>query len=151
MSVFERLRPFVSLCHACGFFPYAIENNSNTKNFERFTFSFKNLTTWWFFLISISQLAFFIGLVYLFWKQVVKFNEENMPITMSILFVINWFFVIAEFLSSRRMITLPQTTKCSRGGARSQETFRRKNGRPKSQLLCYDTINYWFYSYCHQC
>jgi hypothetical protein len=104
MSVFERLRPFVSLCHACGFFPYAIENNSNTKNFERFTFSFKNLTTWWFFLISISQLAFFIGLVYLFWKQVVKFNEENMPITMSILFVINWFFVIAEFLSSRRMI-----------------------------------------------
>ncbi len=104
MSVFEQLRPFVSLCQACGFFPYTIENNSNTKKFERFTFSFRHPTTWWFFLISILQLVVIIGLVYLSWKQVDSINEQKMPITMSILFVIGWFFLIAEFLSSRRMM-----------------------------------------------
>jgi len=104
MSVFEQLRPFVSLSQACGFFPYTIESNLNTKKFVRFTFSFRHLTTWWFFLVLSLQLVTVTGLVYLSWKQVVNMNEQKMPITMSILFVISWFFVIAEFLTSRRII-----------------------------------------------
>jgi gustatory receptor len=101
MSVFEQLRPFVSLCQACGLIPYTIENNLNTNKFARFTFSFRHRTTWWFFLILILQLVVVIGIMYLALTRVDDLAEQNMPITISILFIISWFIFLDQFFQSR--------------------------------------------------
>ena len=101
MSVFEQLRPFVSLCQACGLIPYTIENNLNTNKFARFTFSFRHRTTWWFFLILILQLVVVIGILYLTLTRVDDLAEQNMPITISILFIISWFIFLDQFFQSR--------------------------------------------------
>lgn len=56
MSALDQLRPFISLCQASGMIPYTIEDNLATKKFAKFTFSFKNFTTWWFLLLILSQI-----------------------------------------------------------------------------------------------
>lgn len=63
MSTLEQLRPFVSICQACGVFPYTMDYDPVTQRFRGFAFSFKNFTTWWFVLLLVSQitLPFFLG------------------------------------------------------------------------------------------
>ena len=105
MSVFEQLNPFVSLCQACGMIPYTVERNSATNKFEKFTFSFKHFTTWWFFFGLVLQVAFIVMLV----AYSNEFSQEltadqKMPVTVPILFVVTQLFQFAELLLSRWIV-----------------------------------------------
>lgn len=57
MPPLEQLRPFVSLCQACGLIPYTIKYDSTNEKLLGFSFSFGNLITWWFLLVAILQLT----------------------------------------------------------------------------------------------
>jgi len=105
MSVFEQLSPFVSLCQACGMIPYTIERNLATNKFAKFTFSVKNLTTWWFFLILILQI---LGIVILgcYSNDLGESlsTDQKMPVTVLILFGVTQISRLAELLLSRWIV-----------------------------------------------
>ncbi|XP_046447321.1 uncharacterized protein LOC124196350 [Daphnia pulex] len=86
MSVFEQLRPFVSLCQACGMIPFTIEQNQITNKFEKFTFSFRHLTTWWFFLVMVMETVVMGVMGYVSLTQSLDLlMVQNLPITVIIL------------------------------------------------------------------
>lgn len=58
MSTIEKLRPFVSLCQACGMMPYTMEYDSKTKQFKNFAFSWKSRATLWFLPVFTFQAIF---------------------------------------------------------------------------------------------
>ncbi|XP_045026258.1 uncharacterized protein LOC116915416 [Daphnia magna] len=102
MSVFEQLQPFVSLCQACGFVPYTIKRNSTSGKFERFTFSFKNVITWWFLLVlayqifGVSTVGFLSGDL-----QDMLSTDRIIPTTLIILTGISSSLFLAQLLPSR--------------------------------------------------
>jgi gustatory receptor len=105
MSVFEQLNPFVSLCQACGMIPYTVERNSATNKFEKFTFSFKHFTTWWFFFGLVLQVTFIVMLA----NSSNDLSQEltsdrKMPVTVPILFWVTQLFRLAELLLSRWIV-----------------------------------------------
>nr|CAH0102348.1 unnamed protein product [Daphnia galeata] len=105
MSVFEQLRPFVSLCQACGVFPFTIEEDFTSKKFVRFNFSFRNLTTWWFMLLFVLQLVITVGLVYLSTSQMEDLSiDSNLPITMAVVFGVNWASSISPIFISHWIV-----------------------------------------------
>lgn len=105
MSVFEQLRPFVSLCQACGVFPFTIEEDLTSKKFVRFNFSFRNLTTWWFMLLFVLQLVITVGLVYLSTSQMEDLSiDSNLPITMAVVFGVNWASSISPIFISHWIV-----------------------------------------------
>ncbi|XP_045026257.1 uncharacterized protein LOC123470253 [Daphnia magna] len=102
MSVFEQLHPFVSLCQACGLIPYTMKRNSTSGKFERFTFSVRNVSTWWFLLVFISQILVVVGVKFLSDDlQDVLWTDRNIPITLIILSGVTSSSFLAQLLSSR--------------------------------------------------
>jgi uncharacterized membrane protein (DUF485 family) len=105
MSVFEQLNPFVSLCQACGMIPYTVERNSATNKFEKFTFSFKHFTSWWFFFGLVLQVAFIVMLgAYSNEFSQELTSDQKMPVTVPILFGVTQLFQFAELLLSRWIV-----------------------------------------------
>lgn len=102
MSVFEQLQPFVSLCQACGFVPYTIKRNSTSGKFERFTFSFKNVITWWFLLVLAYQIFGVSTVGYLSGDiQDILSTDRTIPTTLIILTGISSSLFLAQLLPSR--------------------------------------------------
>ncbi|XP_032776435.2 putative gustatory receptor 28b isoform X2 [Daphnia magna] len=102
MSVFEQLRPFVSLCQACGLIPYTMENSLSTKKFIKFTFSLRHFTTIWFSFIFILQLATIAVVFYFSMNRVVDFlSDGTFPLTITVVFGMNWLSIMAQLLASR--------------------------------------------------
>jgi hypothetical protein len=102
MSVFEHLRPLVSLCQACGMIPFTIEENKISKKFVRFTFSFKHRSTWWFmgiFLMQFVLVAMMVKLSVSILDGLI--NDKNVPMTVTILSGITMFSYTAQILLSR--------------------------------------------------
>ena len=58
MLLIEELRPLISLFQGTGFIPYTmdLDRTKITGTYYYFSFSLKNLTTWWFAFILISQI-----------------------------------------------------------------------------------------------
>jgi hypothetical protein len=105
MSVFEQLHPFVSLFQACGMIPYTIERNLATQKFAKFTFSFKHRTTWWFVLISISQVLCIVAMGCSSNNVGESLStDKTMPVTVLILFSVTHMSRIAELLLSRCIV-----------------------------------------------
>lgn len=105
MSVFDQLNPFVSLCQACGMIPYTVERNSTTNKFAKFTFSFKHLTTWWFFLNLVLQLAFIAVIGYYSNDLNQDFSaDREMPVTVPFLFWVTQTSRMSELLLSRWIV-----------------------------------------------
>lgn len=102
MSVFEELKPFVSLCQACGLIPYTMKNSASTIKFEKFTFSFRQFTTFWFSLISILQLVTIGEIVYFSMNRLVDLSSDSsVPLTVTVVFGVNWVSAMAQLLGSR--------------------------------------------------
>ncbi|KAI9565955.1 hypothetical protein GHT06_009753 [Daphnia sinensis] len=102
MSVFEQLQPFVSLCQACGLFPYRIERNSTTGKFERFTFSVKHCSTWWFLTVLVLQITIVVMMGNLSRDfQEVLSTDKSIPITLFILNGVTSLTFLAQLVSSR--------------------------------------------------
>ncbi|XP_057369963.1 putative gustatory receptor 28a [Daphnia carinata] len=105
MSVFDQLRPFVSLCQACGMFPYTIEENLTTKKFAKFSFSFRHAITWWFLMVISLQVTVSVGIIYSSMEQIGNLtSDQNMPITATILFAVNWPFYILQMFTTRWIV-----------------------------------------------
>lgn len=105
MSVFKHLRPLVSLCQACGMIPFTMEENVISNKFVRFTFSFRHRTTWWFMVLFVLQ----FGLQFVMVKLSVSIldgliNDENVPMTVTILSGITMFSYTAQILLSRWIV-----------------------------------------------
>lgn len=106
MSVFEQLRPFVSLCQACGMIPFTVEQDLISKKFVRFTFSLKHLTTWWFILLLVLQLTVSVGLIYSSMSQTISLSiDPDLPIMMAVVFGVNWVSISSQFLISRWIVS----------------------------------------------
>jgi hypothetical protein len=106
MSVFDQLRPFVSLCQACGMIPYTMEHNLRTNKFAKFTFSFSHVTTWWFFLVMFLQLA--TAAVMLHTTRDVPDDlliGRDVPITVNILLLVKGVCNLAELTLSRWIVS----------------------------------------------
>lgn len=90
MTALEQLRPFISLCQACGMIPYVMEYDSITKKFVRFTFSFKYFTTWWFLFVALLQLSapFMLTNITIATLKEMS-NDLSLPITAIILTGVN--------------------------------------------------------------
>ncbi|KAI9565951.1 hypothetical protein GHT06_009749 [Daphnia sinensis] len=102
MSVFEQLRPFVRLCQVCGLIPYTMKRNSITGKFEQFTFSVRNVSTWWFLLVFISQISAVVVVRFLSsYLQGALSTEGNIPTTMIFLTGVTSSAFLAQLLSSR--------------------------------------------------
>ncbi|XP_046636053.1 putative gustatory receptor 28b [Daphnia pulicaria] len=106
MSIFEQLRPFVSLCQACGMMPFTIEQNLITNKFEKFTFSFRHLTTWWFFLVLfvLHPALFFVSGYIAKDAPPDLLLGKDMPITVNIMLLVTTMCFIVELLLSRWII-----------------------------------------------
>lgn len=105
MSVFEQLRPFVSFCQACGMIPFTTEQNSITNKFTKFNFSFRHLTTWWFFLVMIMEIVVmgmmgYFSIIPTFYLL----KGRNLPITVIILLLVMPISYFAQLLLSRWIV-----------------------------------------------
>jgi hypothetical protein len=115
MSIFEQLRPFVSLCQACGMMPFTVEQNLITNKFEKFTFSFRHLTTWWFFLVLfVLHPALFFVWVYIF-KDVPTdlLYGKDMPITINMMLHVSAIGTIVELVLSRWIVLQYRKLRCA--------------------------------------
>ena len=105
MSIFEQLRPFVSLCQACGMIPYTIEDNLITNTFSRFTFSFRNFTTWWFFLLFVMDIVVMAMVEYFTVSQSFDLlRAQNVPITVTILLLVTGISYFVQIFLSRWIV-----------------------------------------------
>ena len=105
MLALEQLRPFVSLFQACGFIPFTMEYDSNTKQLIKFRFSWRNLTTWWFIIISVLQLGLRVitsqNVGNIVWK--IK-KDEQPPITITISIAVTALCALVQFILSRTIV-----------------------------------------------
>ncbi|KAI9565956.1 hypothetical protein GHT06_009754 [Daphnia sinensis] len=102
MSVFDKLQPFVSLCQACGLIPYTLKRNSTTGKFERFTFSIRNVSTWWFLFVLVLQISIVVVISHLAGDlQDVLLTDRNIPTTMIVLSGLSSSAFLAQLVSSR--------------------------------------------------
>ena len=53
MTGLAELYPFVRFCQVCGFCPFQMEIHPETKEFQRFTFSYLHPVTFWFISMQI--------------------------------------------------------------------------------------------------
>ena len=102
MSIFGELRPFFSLCQACGMIPYTMEYDSTTKQFKNFTFSWKSRATLWFIPMFILQILVPLAMSQLS-KDIVadEIIDKQIPITVSILTGTTILFQMMELVLSR--------------------------------------------------
>ena len=76
MDKLTNLRPFVRLCQLIGFIPFRMEVDSETKKFQRFSFSFRHPLTWWFIITKLSNCVSFCIGVYISISIFSKLNAE---------------------------------------------------------------------------
>ena len=74
MGGLENLRLFIWFSQLCGFIPFRMQINAETKKFERFLFSFRHPLTWWFLFLKTVSLS---GLVLLIYPFVMKSKGPN--------------------------------------------------------------------------
>lgn len=107
MSVIDQLRPYVSLCQACGFIPYVMERDSKTKRFVKFNFSWKYSITWWFIGLACSQLAFPLIMNQISAIMSGKSNgKEETPVTVRILMVVTFFCYVIQMIIALWIVLL---------------------------------------------
>ena len=104
MSIFEKLRPFVSFCQACGMIPFTIEQNSITNKFTRFTFSFRRFTTWWFFLVLAMETLLMVVMGYFVFQTFYLLKGQNLPVTVIILLLVMGISYGIQIILSRWII-----------------------------------------------
>ena len=103
MSIFEQL--FVSLCQACGMIPYTIKDNLITNKFSRFTFSYRNFTTWWFIFIFFLHPATMFVLFYMSKDADDSHRGRDVPATVHILLAVTAISYIVELILSRWIVS----------------------------------------------
>jgi hypothetical protein len=85
--------------------PYTIEQDLATQKFAKFTFSFKHRITWWFVLISISQVLCIVAMGCSSNNVGDSLStDKTMPVTVLILFSVTHMSRIAELLLSRCIV-----------------------------------------------
>lgn len=112
MFIFERLRPFVWICQVFGVFPFYMETDPHTQRFIKFSFSFKNLVTWWFFFILSLQAVFLVFDVLASWQMLTQgIKSYDVPLLIVVFLAVEFMFMYI-FVFVTRYVTL----KCSRVG-----------------------------------
>ena len=76
MDKLTNLRPFVWFCQLIGFIPFRMELDSETKKFQRFSFSLRHPLTWWFTITKLSNCVFICIAVYTSISSFSKLNAE---------------------------------------------------------------------------
>lgn len=78
MEGLAKLTSFVRYCQLCGFSPFRIQIDPQTRKFQQFTYSFRHPVTWWFFLVKIIFLG---GLAAIFYSvksaSILSENKEE--------------------------------------------------------------------------
>ena len=60
MFLLENMKVFVRFSQIFSFLPYYIDRHSHSNRFKQITFSQNHPATWWFFIISLFQIAFLV-------------------------------------------------------------------------------------------
>ena len=76
MDKLTNLRPFVRFCQLSGFIPFRMEMDSETKKFQRFSFSFHHPLTWWFFIMKFIIFVSFCMMFPISQKHFLQLNAE---------------------------------------------------------------------------
>ena len=100
MEGLEKLRPFISFCQLCGFFPYRMEVDPVTKRFKRFTFSIYHPVTFWYFFVNLLLISFLLAR----WPNIKTLSNpfaEISPIQMLALFTQHTELVVFYILVHR--------------------------------------------------
>lgn len=69
------------MCQFFGLFPFFMETNPQTKQFDKFSFSWKQPVTWWFVFILVGQFSFSFIDIDIAWKFYLHHSvlEKNVP------------------------------------------------------------------------
>lgn len=139
MSPIEELGPFVSFFQACGLIPYTMEYGLTTRKFVKFSFSFKNVTTWWFLLVIVSQtiVPFLASKTH---RSMISDITTNSPVTVSIMFATIVFGYFSQLLFFRWMMLfrynrLQSAVKLAETAEKHLGLFHNNSNAPKSSLL----------------
>ena len=102
----EHLRPFFTLCQACGMIPYSITYNFKTNiKAVHFSFSFKNFVTWWFSFVFILQLGFPLIMNFFSKKFLVNISPDGKaPATITILGMLTILCYVFQLLVTRWIV-----------------------------------------------
>lgn len=105
MSIFEQLRPFVSLFQACGMIPFTMEDNLISNKFVRFTVSFRRFTVWWFITVFALQLLAVVYMARIAGSILDEMStDRNIPLTLTIMSGVTMFSYTAQLLLSRWIV-----------------------------------------------
>ena len=74
MDKLTNLRPFVWFCQLIGFIPFRMEVDSETKKFQRFSFSFRHPLMLWF---AVSRILIFVSFFITFYVVILYFPLFN--------------------------------------------------------------------------
>ena len=125
MEGLAKLGLFVRFCQICGFIPFQMEIDSQTKIFKRFTFSFRHLLTWWYVSVQIV-IGISIGLLWFYYFTLLRSNNFlasgkkedliNLPLLIFVLFGTGMFImvkcsIVRCSLLSKAMHLVKQTDK----------------------------------------
>ena len=100
MEGLEKLRPFISFCQLCGFFPYRMVVDPVTKRFKRFTFSIYHPVTFWYFFVNLLLISFLLAR----WPNIKTLSNpfaEISPIQMLAIFAQHTELVVVYILVHR--------------------------------------------------
>lgn len=90
MSIVEQLGLFVSFFQSCAMIPFIEERHPVTKKLQKFSFSFKNVCTWWFIVILCGQLTLPCVFIQLMMDFIKNFSQDKeIPITLTISCIIS--------------------------------------------------------------
>ena len=105
-NTMDQLRPFFTLCQACGMIPYSINYNFKTNvKTVRFSFSFRNFVTWWFLAILVLQLGIpcmIFVFSQMFFTDVSSDGEA--PVTITVLGTSTVFCFVAQLFVARWIV-----------------------------------------------
>lgn len=102
MSALEQIRPLVSFCQACGLIPYTMVYEPINKKFLKFIFCWKNVTTWWFLFVSISQIVIPLMMSLIGKEMVGKIRaEKQAPVTVVISMTVTMVCYVGQFFLIR--------------------------------------------------
>ena len=107
MSVLEELRPFFRVCQCVSFFPFRMEIDKKTKTFQRFSFSWRYPITWWFFIISVTQM---ISYYIIFSSVVISRDVEELSVIIKTSIKVMGTIYLLILLSSRYWVTFRLST-----------------------------------------
>lgn len=114
-----KLRPFVVICQINGLLPFSMEMDPLTGRFIRFSLSYKNFVSWWYALVTISQVMV-VGIALVWLRIGVKTGEESgLPTTVIALTLVTRALYMIQILISR--ITLLRYKRLRKAIALIQE------------------------------